>query len=84
MSTMQIRVEENLKQEATQVLKKLGINPSDAMRQLLQYVVDNEKLPFSAVSVVVAESDNDEDIIKIVKERMSHPAARIRVNIDEI
>ncbi|MFO6300454.1 type II toxin-antitoxin system RelB/DinJ family antitoxin [Rahnella selenatireducens] len=84
MSRMQTRVEENLKQEATQVLKKLGIDPSDAMRQLFQYVVDNEKLPFSAVTVVVADSDNGDDIIKIAKERMAHPVARIRVNIDEV
>ncbi|MBS9424315.1 type II toxin-antitoxin system RelB/DinJ family antitoxin [Photorhabdus caribbeanensis] len=55
---------------------------SDTLRLFLRYVVENEKLPFSEVSLIVA--DNDEDILDVVRERIKNPAKRIRVNLDEI
>ncbi|OTA14509.1 transcriptional regulator [Xenorhabdus beddingii] len=84
MSTIQIRVDEELKKNAYQAFEKLNLSPSDAMRLFLRYVAENEKLPFTEVSVIVSEYDEDEDILEVVRERLKNPAKRIRVNLDEI
>ncbi|WP_338804420.1 type II toxin-antitoxin system RelB/DinJ family antitoxin [Xenorhabdus griffiniae] len=84
MSTIQIRVDEELKKNAYQAFEKLNLSPSDAMRLFLRYVAENEKLPFAEVSVMVSEQDEDEDILDVVRDRLKNPAKRIRVNLDEI
>lgn len=82
MSTIQFRVEDRLKQQAYQAFEELDITPSDAMRLLLQYVAENRRLPF--VNVMIADVDNDDDIIAIAKERLLNPSKRIRINIDDL
>ncbi len=84
MSTIQIRVDEELKKNAYRAFDKMNLSPSDAMRLFLRYVVENEKLPFTEVSVLIAEQDEDKDILDVVRERLKHPAKRVRVNLDEI
>ncbi|MBD1226600.1 MULTISPECIES: type II toxin-antitoxin system RelB/DinJ family antitoxin [Xenorhabdus] len=84
MSTIQIRVDEELKKNAYRAFDKLNLSPSDAMRLFLRYVAENEKLPFTEISVMVSEHDEDEDILEVVRERLKDPAKRIRVNLDEI
>ncbi|MBI6548625.1 type II toxin-antitoxin system RelB/DinJ family antitoxin [Xenorhabdus lircayensis] len=84
MSTIQIRVDEELKKDAYRAFDKLNMSPSDALRLFLRYVAENEKLPFAEVSVMVSERDEDEDILEVVRERLKNPAKRIRVNLDEI
>lgn len=81
---LEIRVDEELKKNAWQVFEKLNLSPSEALRLFLRYVAENEKLPFSEVSVVVSDNDEDEDILNIVRERLKNPARRIRVNIDDL
>lgn len=82
MTTIQVRVDDKLKKEAYQVFEKMNLSPSDAIRLFLRYVSENEKLPFSEVSVVVGEQD--EDILAVVRERLKKPCKRIRVNIDDL
>ncbi|AWK14253.1 type II toxin-antitoxin system RelB/DinJ family antitoxin [Candidatus Fukatsuia symbiotica] len=84
MSTIQIRVDEELKKNAYQTFEKLNLSPSDALRLFLRYVAENEKLPFSEVSVMVSEEDEDADILEVVRERLKNPARRIRVNLDDL
>ncbi|HHR5882784.1 type II toxin-antitoxin system RelB/DinJ family antitoxin [Providencia sp. JGM181] len=84
MSTIQIRVDEQLKKEAYQALENLNLSPSDALRLFLRYVAENKKLPFAEVSVVVSDNDDDEDILAVVRERLKKPAKRIRVNLDDL
>lgn len=84
MSTIQIRVDEELKKNAYRAFYKMNLSPSDAMRLFLRYVVENEKLPFTEVSVLIAEQDEDKDILDVVRERLKHPAKRVRVKLDEI
>ncbi|MEX0446217.1 type II toxin-antitoxin system RelB/DinJ family antitoxin [Xenorhabdus sp. SGI246] len=84
MSTIQIRVDEELKKDAYRAFDKMNLSPSDAMRLFLRYVAENEKLPFTVVSVMVSEHDEDEDILDVVRERLKNPAKRIRVNLNEI
>ncbi|ECH5905788.1 type II toxin-antitoxin system RelB/DinJ family antitoxin, partial [Salmonella enterica] len=69
MSTIQIRVDEELKKEAYQAFEKLNLSPSDALRLFLRYVAENEKLPFTEVSVMVSD-DEDADILAVVRERL--------------
>ncbi|EHC2618614.1 type II toxin-antitoxin system RelB/DinJ family antitoxin, partial [Salmonella enterica] len=64
MSTIQIRVDEELKKEAYQAFEKLNLSPSDALRLFLRYVAENEKLPFTEVSVMVSD-DEDADILAV-------------------
>jgi len=84
MSTIQIRVDENLKKDAYKAFDKLNLSPSDALRLFLRYVAENKKLPFSEVSVIVSDNDKDDDILAVVRERLSNPAKRIRVNLDDL
>jgi len=84
MSTIQIRVDENLKKDAYKAFDKLNLSPSDALRLFLRYVAENKKLPFSEVSVMVSDNDRDDDILAIVRERLHNPAKRIRVHLDDL
>lgn len=84
MSTIQIRVDDELKKEAYQAFEKLNLSPSDALRLFLRYVAENEKLPFAEVSVMVSEDDEDADILAVVRERLKNPTRRIRVNVDDL
>lgn len=84
MSTIQIRVDEQLKKEAYQAFEKLNLSPSEALRLFLRYVAENEKLPFSEVSIVVSENDDDDAILAVVRERLKKPAKRVRVSLDDI
>ncbi|EJG7681868.1 type II toxin-antitoxin system RelB/DinJ family antitoxin [Salmonella enterica] len=84
MSTIQVRVDEELKKNAYQALEKLQLSPSDALRLFLRYVAENEKLPFSEVSIMVSEDDEDADILAVVRERIKNPSKRIRVSLDDL
>ncbi|ECC6922350.1 type II toxin-antitoxin system RelB/DinJ family antitoxin [Salmonella enterica] len=84
MSTIQIRVDDELKKNAYRALEKLQLSPSDALRLFLRYVAENEKLPFSEVSVMVSEEDEDADILAVVRERIKNPSKRIRVTLDDL
>lgn len=52
MTTIQVRVDDELKKETYQVFEKMNLSLSDAIRLFLRYVSENEKLPFSEVSVI--------------------------------
>lgn len=87
MSTIQVRVDEELKKNAYRALEKLQLSPSDALRLFLRYVAENEKLPFSEVSIMVSEDDEDDedaDILAVVRERIKNPSKRIRVSLDDL
>lgn len=84
MSTIQIRVDDELKKNAYLAFEKLNLSPSDALRLFLRYVAEHEKLPFTEVSVMVSDEDEDADILAIVRERIKNPAKRIRVNLDDL
>lgn len=45
-SVIRARIEPGLKAEATNVLKSMGLTPSDAIRLFLHRVVDERALPF--------------------------------------
>ena len=56
MATINIRIDDNLKTQSFAALEELGVTPSDVLRQTLEYVAVNHKLPFHSVLV------NDDDL----------------------
>lgn len=79
MASINIRVDDALKERAYSVLAQLGLSPSDAIRQFLAYVADNGKLPIKAIMV----SDEDAELIAIVQQRLKNPQP-VRVNEDDL
>lgn len=46
MSTITIRIEDDLKERSYAALEQLGITPSELLRQTLQYVAEQKKTSF--------------------------------------
>lgn len=84
ISTIQIRIDDELKKNAYHPFKNLNLFPSYALRLFFRYVAENEKLPFAEVSVMVSEIDEGADVLVAVRERLKNPARRIRVNLDDL
>lgn len=80
MATINIRIDDKLKEDAFAVLQELGISPSELLRQTLGYVVTHRKVPFSQVSM----TDEDLELMQLAKERLANPAPRIRVTLDDL
>ena len=76
MSTIQIRVDDELKKDAYQAFEKLNLSPSDALRLFLRYVAENEKLPFAEVSVMVSEDDEDDGVEPSHRQQSPSPRSR--------
>jgi RHH-type rel operon transcriptional repressor/antitoxin RelB len=79
MGTISIRIDDALKEQSFTALERLGITPSELLRQSLLYVVQNQKLPFSTLLV----NDEDAKLIAIAKKRLEQPQA-VKVSIDEL
>ena len=51
-SPMNVRVPDELKQEAVRILKRMGLSPSSAVRLFLSQVVRQRQIPFPIVGDV--------------------------------
>lgn len=80
MASINIRIDEDLKDRAYAKLETLGVTPSEVIRQTLEYIASSGKLPFQNEVLT-----NDEaDLITLVRQRLSNPLPPIEVNIDEL
>lgn len=79
MASINIRVDDDLKARAYKELDRLGVTPSELMRQALQYVAERGTLPFRPVLM----TEEDEDLIATVQERLTSPQ-RVRVQLDDL
>ena len=61
------------------MLFRSGVTPSEALRLMLEYIADNERLPFKQTLL----SDEDAELVEIVKERLRNPKP-VRVTLDEL
>ncbi len=61
------------------IIEKMGVTPSEALRLMLEYIADNERLPFKQTLL----SDEDAELVEIVKERLRKPKP-VRVTLDEL
>jgi RHH-type rel operon transcriptional repressor/antitoxin RelB len=77
MASINIRIDDELKARAYQELEKLGVTPSELMRQALQYVAERGQLPFRPVLMT------DEALIATVRERLAAPQ-RVKVALDDL
>ena len=77
MGSINLRIDDELK--ARSALEKMGVTPSEALRLMLEYIADNERLPFKQTLL----SDEDAELVEIVKERLRNPKP-VRVTLDEL
>lgn len=80
MGTINIRIDDELKTRSYAALEKLGVTPSELLRQTLEYVAQREVLPFKSVLL----TSEDEDIIALVKARLADPKDGVRVTLDDL
>ncbi|MGK8414712.1 type II toxin-antitoxin system RelB/DinJ family antitoxin [Klebsiella pneumoniae] len=78
-STKPLRIDDELKARSYAALEKMGVTPSEALRLMLEYIADNERLPFKQTLL----SDEDAELVEIVKERLRKPKP-VRVTLDEL
>lgn len=79
MASINVRIDDDLKARAYKELEKLGVTPSELMRQALQYVAERGQLPFKSVLM----TDEDEALLTTVRERLANPQ-RVKVSLDDL
>lgn len=79
MASINIRVDDELKARAYQELERLGVTPSELMRQALKYVAERGQLPFRPVLM----TEEDEALLNTVRERLADPK-RVKVTLDDL
>lgn len=79
MASINIRVDDDLKARAYRELDRLGVTPSELMRQALQYVAERGQLPFRPVLL----TEEDEALVSLVRERLAAPL-RVKVSLDDL
>ena len=72
-------MDDDLKARAYRELEKLGVTPSELMRQALQYVADRGQLPFRTMLM----TEEDEALMTVVRERLAAPQ-RVKVSLDDL
>ncbi|APQ83433.1 type II toxin-antitoxin system RelB/DinJ family antitoxin [Salmonella enterica] len=80
MATLNVRLDDKLKNEAYAVLEKLNITPTEAVRLLFQYVAETGRMPVKNVTL----SDSEDALIQTVRERLSSPQKGIKVSLDDL
>lgn len=77
MGSINLRIDDELKARSYAALEKMGVTPSEALRLMLEYIADNERLPFKQTLL----SDEDAELVEIVKERLRNPKP-VRVTLE--
>ncbi|MGV4276288.1 type II toxin-antitoxin system RelB/DinJ family antitoxin [Citrobacter farmeri] len=80
MATLNVRLDDKLKNEAYAVLDKLNMTPTEAVRLLFQYVAENGRMPVKMVTI----SDSEEALLQTVRERLANPKKGIKVQLDAL
>lgn len=80
MATLNVRLDDKLKEEAWKVLEKLDITPTEAVRLLFQYVAENGRMPVKTVTV----SEDEAALLDVVRERLANPQKGIKVRLDDL
>ena len=80
MGTINLRIDDDLKARSYAVLDKLGVTPSELLRQTLEYVANQERLPFRTTVI----TEDEAELLTIVRERLSNPQQGIKVSLDDL
>lgn len=59
---------------------KLRVTPSELLRQTLEYVANQERLPFRTTVI----TEDEAELLTIVRERLSNPQQGIKVSLDDL
>ncbi|WP_285425318.1 type II toxin-antitoxin system RelB/DinJ family antitoxin [Pseudomonas sp. efr-133-TYG-103a] len=78
-ASINVRIGEDLKIRAYRELERLGVTPSELLRQALQYVAERGQLPFKPVLM----TDEDEALLATVRERLADPQ-RLKISMDDL
>ena len=79
MASINVRIDDDLKARAYHELEKLGVTPSELMRQALQYVAERGQLPFKPVLM----TEDDEAVLATVRVLWAAPL-RVKVSVDDL
>ncbi|WP_296236384.1 type II toxin-antitoxin system RelB/DinJ family antitoxin [uncultured Enterobacter sp.] len=80
MATLNVRLDDKLKNEAYAVLEKLNITPTEAVRLLFQYVAETGRMPVKTVTIC----DSEDELIQAVRDRLANPQKGIKVSLDDL
>lgn len=80
MASLNIRVDDNIKQQAFLAFDNLGVTPSDAIRAFLAYVATTGKMPVHEIVV----SDEEADLVALIKQRLSETDKIKSTTLDEL
>ncbi len=80
MATLNVRLDENLKQQTYAVLEQLNISPSEAIRLYFQYISQNHCLPIKQAVITTEENE----LLETVRYRLANPQKGIKVTLDEL
>ena len=61
MGSINLRIDDELKARSYAALEKMGVTPSEALRLMLEYIADNERLPFKQTLL----SDEDAELVEM-------------------
>ena len=76
-----MRLEADFKEESFRKVKELGTTPADLFRDVLEYVVRNNRLPIRKEVL----NDDDAVLLDLVKNRLKNPGEIMRnVNLDDL
>ena len=77
MANLNIRIDDDLKKQASDLFKELGMNMTTAVTMFLQQAVTDKGLPF-----IIRKSDEDLTEIKKWKRRWDNPTPLTDINTD--
>ena len=80
MATLNIRLDDKLKQSAYKALEHLNISPTEAVRLYFQYIADNKRLPIQQAVI----SDDEAELLQTVRYRLANPEKAIEVTLDAL
>lgn len=80
MATLNVRLDDSLKQQTYAILARLNISPSEAIRLYFQYITENQRLPIKSVTV----TDEEDALLETVRYRLANPQKGIKVNLDDL
>ena len=79
MGTINLRIDDTLKEASFSELEKLGITPSELLRQTLEYVATHKKLPFKKTYL----SDDDSELLAVARKRLNDPQT-VKISLDDL
>ncbi len=79
MATLNIRIDDTIKNQACIALDKMNISQSDAVRMLFEYIAIHQRMPIKTMPI-----DDDADLVALVKNRLANPEPSFEVDLDKL